>query len=273
VQAFNASSGKEWRDKARLAEALGYSTLHLADHVIGPGPAIAATRHPVQQLAAVPAIMSAAEATNTLRVGCRVFCVDYHHPVVLVKAAATIDLLSDGRLEFGLGAGWLAGEYEAMGIAMDPPGVRIDRLAEVIGLARTLFAEGEANVTGRHVRAVGFEGAPRPARAGGPPIMVGGGGLRAAATAAGRADAYELEVGAYFTVVTDQQAQTAAGMAAMFGLSPDELLRHPNALIGSVGAICDELERRREAYGISYVTVGDSVMEAFAPVVERLAGR
>ncbi len=140
VQAFNASSGKEWRDKARQAEALGYSTLHLADHVIGPGPAIAATRHPVQQLAAVPAIMSAAEATTTLRVGCRVFCVDYHHPVVLVKTAATIDLLSDGRLEFGLGAGWLAGEYEAMGIAMDPPGVRIERLAEVIGLARTLFA-------------------------------------------------------------------------------------------------------------------------------------
>ncbi len=99
------------------------------------------------------------------------------------------------------------------------------------------------------------------------------GWIRDAAAAAGRTDAYELEVGAYFTVVTDRQADTAAGMAAMFGLSPEELLRHPNALIGPVGAICDELERRRDTYGISYVTVGDSVMEAFAPVVERLAGR
>src|SRR5687767_2999712 len=116
VQAYSAESAGAWRDLARKVEELGYSTLHLADHYIGPGPALSATNHPVQTLAAVPAMAVAAEATTTLRVGSRVLCIDYHHPVVLAKELATIDVLSEGRLEAGLGAGWLAGEYEAMGI-------------------------------------------------------------------------------------------------------------------------------------------------------------
>src|SRR5205823_12123148 len=91
VQAYNADSAVAWRETARRTEALGYSTLHVADHYIGPGPALAATNHPVQVLAAVPAMMMAAEATTTLRVGCRVFCVDYHQPVVLAKELATMD--------------------------------------------------------------------------------------------------------------------------------------------------------------------------------------
>src|SRR3954463_12674635 len=128
VQSFSATSGTQWRERARRAETLGYSALHLADHILGPGPAIAKTNHPIQELAAVPAMMSAAEATTTLKVGCRVFCIDYQHPAVLAKQAATIDLLSDGRLEFGLGAGWLAAEYEALDIPLDTPGIRITRL-------------------------------------------------------------------------------------------------------------------------------------------------
>ena len=107
VQSFNASSGAEWRERARKVEDLGYSALHLADHLLGPGAAIEAANHPVQQLAAVPAIAVAAEATSTLRVGCRVFCIDYRPAVVLAKEAATLDLFSDGRLELGLGAGWI----------------------------------------------------------------------------------------------------------------------------------------------------------------------
>jgi alkanesulfonate monooxygenase SsuD/methylene tetrahydromethanopterin reductase-like flavin-dependent oxidoreductase (luciferase family) len=113
VQSFSAGSAAEWRDKARRTEDLGYSVLSLADHFIGPGPAQEATSHPPQELAAVPAIAVAAEATTRLRVGCRVFCVDYRHPVMLAKEAATLDLLSEGRVEIGLGAGWLAGEYAA----------------------------------------------------------------------------------------------------------------------------------------------------------------
>ena len=99
VQSFSASSGKEWRERARRVEDLGYSALHLADHVLGPGPAIESTHHPVQELAAIPAMAVAAEATERLRIGCRVFCQDYRHPAVLAKEAATLDLLSEGRLE------------------------------------------------------------------------------------------------------------------------------------------------------------------------------
>jgi probable F420-dependent oxidoreductase len=316
-QSVHAASGREWKDKARRAEDLGYSSLVLADHYLGPGPAIAATGHPVQTLAAVPAMTLAAEATTTIRVGCRVMCVDYRNPVVLAKEMATIDLFSEGRLECGLGAGWLAGEYEAMGVVMDGPGRRIARLADVVRVVKAHFGDGECAVEGAPgtgVRAVGFEGVPKPVQRPRPPIMIGGGGrtvLTLAATeadivsfnfdnrsgvigpagvgsstaeatarkvawvreaAGARADELELEIGAYFTVMTDKVAATAGAMAPMFGLSVEDLLAHPHALIGSVEAVCEELQRRREQYGISYVTVGDNVMEAFAPVVARLAG-
>jgi probable F420-dependent oxidoreductase len=312
VQSFSAASGEEWRERARRAEALGYSALHLADHVIGPGPAIAGTNHPVQELAAVPAMMSAAEATATLRVGCRVFCIDYQHPAVLAKQAATIDLLSGGRLELGLGAGWLAAEYEALGIRFDPPGARIARLEETIRALRALFAGGEVAISGRHVALAGFAGAPRRPF---PPLMVGGGGRRVLSLAAREADVVslnfdnrsgvlgaesvqsgaadptaekigwvrsaagerfaelEIEIGAYFTFVGDGTERIAAVMGRAFGLSEEAMLRHPHALFGSVGAVCDELARRRETYGISYVTVPDAALETFAPVVARLAGK
>ena len=124
VQSFNAGSGTEWAEKVRRAEDLGYSAFHLADHLLGPGPAIAKTNHPVQTLAAIPAMAYAAAVTRDIHIGCRVFCIDYHHPVVLTKSAMTIDLLSGGRLELGLGAGWLEEEYAAVGLPFDSPGWR-----------------------------------------------------------------------------------------------------------------------------------------------------
>ena len=316
LQSFSASSAKEWTDRARKAEDLGYSSFMLADHYIGPGPALEATGHPVQSVAAVPAITLAAEATTTIKVGCRVMCVDYRNPVVLAKEMATIDLFSDGRLELGLGAGWLQGEYEAMGVPFDPPGERIQRLADVIALVKATMADGLTAFEGASgVKAVGFEGVPKPVQRPHPPIMVGGGAPRvlrlagreadivsfnfnnragvigpdglgsstAEATAqkvgwvregAGeRFDDVELEIGAYFTVVTEHVEATAGQFSAMFGMPPEAVLEHPHVLIGTVEGICDELERRREAYGISYVTVGDGNIEAFAPVVARLSGR
>jgi probable F420-dependent oxidoreductase len=311
VQSFSAASGKEWRERARRVEALGYSALHLADHILGPGPAIARSNHPIQGLAAVPAMMSAAEATTTLKVGCRVFCIDYQHPAVLAKQAATIDLLSDGRLELGLGAGWLAAEYEALSIPLDPPGKRIARLAETVGVMRALFSGDEVNHTGVDIRLAGFAGAPKRPM---PPLMIGGGGKRILSLAAreadivslnfnnrsgligpdsvqsGTADAtaekigwikraagarfgtIELEICAYFTFVQPGAEQIAAGIGKAMGLRAAEMMRHPHGLFGSVDAVCDELVRRRELYGISYITVGDTALEAFAPVVARLAG-
>ena len=148
VQSFSAESAAQWRDRARKIEELGYSALHLADHIIGPGPALESTNHPLQELAAVPAMAMAAEATSALKIGCRVFCQDYHHPAILAKEAATLDLLSDGRLELGIGAGWLKAEYEALGIGFDSAGVRIDRLAETVQVLKAHMAGEPIDVKG-----------------------------------------------------------------------------------------------------------------------------
>jgi len=260
----------------------------------------------------VPAMMAAADATSSLKVGCRVFCIDYQHPAVLAKQAATIDLLSDGRLELGLGAGWLAAEYEALDIALDPPGARIARLEETIRAFRALFSGEEVSLSGASIRLAGFAGAPkRPF----PPLMVGGGGRRVLSLAAREADivslnfnnrsgvigpdgvrsstaaataeklgwiraaagarfgSLELEIGAYFTFVQPGAEKIAAHLGQSLGLTPDEMLRHPHGLFGSVDSVCDELERRRAEYGISYVTVTDAALESFAPVVARLSGK
>ena len=98
VQGYAPASAGEWRALARKAESLGFSSFHLADHVIGPGPALAATGHPVQTVAAIPAMAVAAEATTTIKIGCRVLCVDYRNPVMLAKELATIDLLWKDQL-------------------------------------------------------------------------------------------------------------------------------------------------------------------------------
>ena len=314
LQSFSAGSAKEWRERARQVEDLGYSALHLADHFLGPGEAIQGTNHPVQELAAVPAIMMAADATQSLKVGCRVFCMDYRHPVVLAKEAATLDLLSEGRLELGIGAGWLQAEYQAANIPFDRPGVRIERLEETIGVVKGLMADGPFSHEGKYFQIEGFEGAPKPAQKPHPPIMIGGGGKKvlslagreadivsfnfdnssgvlgpdgfksgsADATAAkvgwvrdaagDRFDEIELEIGAYMTMVTDHGAQTAEGMAKAMGFETEQMLAHPHALIGSVDEICEELERRRDTYGISYVSVPDTALEPFAPVVAKLSG-
>lgn len=315
VQSFFAETGDDWRNQARKAEALGYSAFHLADHLIGDGPALAATNHPAQNLAAIPAMAVAAEATSTIRIGCRVFCCDYHNAVVLAKSVATLDFFSNGRIECGLGAGWLQGEYEAVGVGFDPPGVRIDRLEETIRVCRAHWADGLTDVTGTHVHAVGFEGIPKPIQKPGPPIMIGGGSKRVLgiagreadivslnfdnssgkigpagvgsstaeltaqkiewikAGAGDRFDDIEIEIGAYFTVVTPDREGTLGLMAPMFALTPEQLGEHPHGLIGSVDYICDALQERRERYGISYVTVGRTALDSFAPVIERLAGK
>jgi probable F420-dependent oxidoreductase len=318
-QAFSADTAKEWTDLARSAEALGYSAFHLADHYFGPGAAVKAASHPVQNLAAVPAMMAAAAATETILIGCRVMCVDYHQPAVLAKELATIDLLSDGRLEAGFGAGWVRSEYEAMGIPMDAAGVRIDRMVEYVELARSWFRGEELDQRGGHVNVTDMQAVPAAVQAGGPRVMIGGGAPRVLRTAgrladivsinfdnsAGKIGAHgigsstasgtaqkvawikegaatrfdgatfgdlEIEIAAYFTNVTDHTQPSLEAMAGAFGMEPAELARHPHALIGSVDQICEQLIARRDEYSISYVTVGAANIEAFAPVVARLAG-
>jgi probable F420-dependent oxidoreductase len=313
MQTFNAESGKAWAEKARKAEALGYSAFHLADHLLGPGPALARTNHPEQNVAAIPAMAYAAAVTSTIKIGCRVFCIDYHNPLVLTKSAMTIDMLSDGRLEFGLGAGWLQDEYGAIGLPFDSPGVRIDRLADVIEGVKAFRKGGMLDVNNKTLHWQEFEGVPRPL--GRVPIMIGGGSPKVLRLAGREADIVslnfnnragvigpdgvvlsskeetqrklawvregagarfaelEIEIGAYFTFVMDNPEPVLQGMAGSFGLTPEQMREHPHALFGSVDTVCEELQRRRELHGISYVTVGENAMDAFAPVVARLAGK
>ena len=148
VQTNGAPDAATWRERARRAEALGYSTLYVPDHFTDQwGPLVALT--------------VAAEATTTLRVGALVFDNDYRHPVVLAKEAATLDLVSGGRLELGLGAGWMRTDYEQSGIAYDEPGVRVDRLEEALHIYRSLW-RGETSFTGTHYRIDGAVGLPAP---------------------------------------------------------------------------------------------------------------
>jgi probable F420-dependent oxidoreductase len=173
--------GVRWRSLARRIEDLGYDSLTIADHLD-------------EQWAITPALASAAEATTTLRIGTLVWCNDYRHPVLLAKEAATIDVLSGGRLEFGLGAGWMTTDYEQSGITHDRPGVRIERLAEAITIIKGLFADGPVNFTGEHYTITGHEGTPKPLQKPGPPILLGGGGKRMLTLAAQQADIIGVNV-------------------------------------------------------------------------------
>lgn len=175
VQEHAASSAAAWRGKARRAESMGYSTLYIPDHF-------------GDQLGPIGALMSAADATTTLRVGSLVFDNDYRHPVVLAKEAATLDLLSDGRFDFGLGAGWMASDYEQSGIRFDTPRIRIDRMAEALQIIKRFFAGGSVSFTGKHYTVQGLEAAPAPVQKPHPPILLGGGGRRMLQLAAREAD-------------------------------------------------------------------------------------
>src|SRR5438270_14023924 len=137
VQEHHAASAAQWRQRARDIESMGYSSLYLPDHFS-------------DQPAPIAALMAAADATTTLRIGSLVFDNDYRHPVVLAKEAATLDLLSDGRLELGVGAGWLRSDYEASGIPYDRAGVRIDRFEEGLAILKGLFTGEPFSFSGEH---------------------------------------------------------------------------------------------------------------------------
>lgn len=259
--------------------------------------------------------MAAADATESLRVGTLVLDNDYRHPLVLAKELATLDVLSGGRLEIGIGAGWMLTDYEQSGIAYESPGVRISRLTEGLQIIKGLFADGPFSFSGRHYNIVGHDGLPKPVQKPHPPILVGGGGRRvlsvaareadivgvnfaltegvvnpavaatgtAAATAqkiswvreaAGeRFDDLELNVTVFVCLVTDDRQGMAEQLAPGFGLAPEDALACPHVLVGTVEQIVNDLERRREEYGFSYIVVSGDAVEPMAPVVARLAGK
>jgi probable F420-dependent oxidoreductase len=292
VAAF-ARSGDEWVAKARHVESLGYATLVIPDNL----------RH---TLAPLPALSVAAAATRDLRVGTYVLANDLRHPVLLAKDAASLDVLSGGRLELGIGAGRpnAADDYRMLGLPFEPGHVRLARLAESLSVLKALLAgQPVPSSSGAYYAVSGAEISPRPLQQPRPPILVAGSGPQMLALAAREADivalgvpptATEADVAEKVSLVREAAGSTdrferlelninlmAVGhdvpryVAAQMGLSADDLARAGavSALVGSPDEMCDTLQRRRDKLGISYVLVSDELMEGLAPVVERLAGR
>jgi probable F420-dependent oxidoreductase len=167
--------GMSWADSARRLESLGFATLVVPDHFHeGFGP--------------IAALATAAAATTSLRLGTMVLDCDLRHPAVLARELATLDVLSGGRIEVGLGAGWRRADYDESGIAMDPPGVRVDRLTEHVAVLRGLFTGEPFDFAGEHYRIRGLAGTPRPLTPGGPPLLLAGGGPRLLRVAARHGD-------------------------------------------------------------------------------------
>ncbi|HEY5876831.1 MAG TPA: TIGR03621 family F420-dependent LLM class oxidoreductase [Ilumatobacteraceae bacterium] len=175
VQASSAPDRGRWIALARQVEANGYDVLTMPDHF-------------TDQLAPVPALMAAADATDRLRIGALVWDNDYKHPVVLAKELATIDLLSEGRLEIGMGAGWMQSDYDQSGIGYDAPKVRIDRFVEAIAVMKGAFADGAFSHAGDHYTITGYDGRPKSVQRPWPPFLIGGGGKRVLSFAAREAD-------------------------------------------------------------------------------------
>ena len=296
-----------WQAQARRAEALGYDTVLLADHVGYP-------------LAPLPGALAAALATSRLKVGTSVLCNDFRHPAILAGEARSIDWLTGGRLELGIGAGWKLEDHAQTGIPRDPAATRIERLEEALIVIRGLFGDAPVSFEGEHYRVEDLPGTPTPplpdrGERGGPPIHVGGGGrmllgvagrhadivsinprartgrhdaeanldgsasqldrklgwLREAAK--DRFDQIEIATELHVVAVTEDRARADALLAERYPVPAEEARTVPHGLTGSVDEVCDLLTARRERWGTSYWIVPPAGMEEMAPVIERMAGR
>ena len=175
VNVRTAGSHAEWADKARKVEALGYAVLLVPDHL-------------AELLAPFPALAAAAAATTRLRVGTAVLNNDFRHPVFVAREAATLDVLSDGRFELGLGAGHMQSEYEQAGLAFDPGATRVERLGEAVAIVKRLLEGEKVTFAGRHYRVSDHSIHPRPVQRPRPPIFIGGNAPRLLTVAAREAD-------------------------------------------------------------------------------------
>ena len=257
LQAFEATSATEWFDTVHRAEQLGFSTLFTSDHYFGPGEIATEMSHRPIDVAPLTAIAMAAAVTTTLRVGCRVFACDFHPPVVLAKEMATLDMLSGGRLEVGLGAGWTAAEYDGLGIPMDSPGTRIERLAEYIDLMRAHWTGEQIDVSGTHVNVHGFAGRPLPVQQPHPPIMIGGGAPRILRLAGRQADIVSLNF---------NNATGKLGAASVAGSGLDVTREKIGWIRDGAGDRFDQIELEIGAY---FVAVGDDIAPQIAPMAGR----
>ena len=299
AKSVKASSAKEWTDLARQAEDLGYASFSMDDHF-------------GNQLAPVPALMAAADATSRILVGTHVAGVDFRNPVLFAKECATIDLLSEGRFTLGIGAGWSVKDYAAAGIPQDDAATRIERLGEAVTVMKGLWSEGPFSFEGRHYQIAENEGIPKPGSH--IPVMIGGGGPKILSLAAQQADIVginpkivgrsinprsmattaadtmdekvawvrqaagdrlddlEFQLQVFVTVVTDDPQSVAEKLSGAFGLPPEVILAAPFYQVGTVEQITEDIQAIRERWGINYILFQNDGLVPMGPVVAKLSG-
>jgi probable F420-dependent oxidoreductase len=300
VQQSSAASGEAWAALARRVETLGYDVLVMPDHL-------------GSQLSPLAALAAAAAATTRLRIGAFVFANDFRHPLVLAREAATLDLLSGGRFEMGLGAGWMMSDYRQLGTAFDPGPRRVDRLEEAVPLVKRLLAGETVTHKGPNYElnqaSTGVATVQKPR----PPLAIGGGGPRMLRLAAREAEIVGLVPGfdAHGRPVIREATEGATARkvalireaagdrferleiniwladAGLVGSGnspigslvtaakwlPVALVGTPYVMYGTLGTVRNRLLRRRDQLGISYYTIPGHAMESMAPLVQALAGR
>ncbi|MEU5421648.1 LLM class F420-dependent oxidoreductase [Streptomyces sp. NPDC020799] len=281
VNMLTPGSAAEWREKCRRAESLGYDVILVPDHLGMPAP--------------FPSLVAAAEATERPRLGTFVLNAGLWNPALLAREVATTDQLTGGRLELGLGAGYVKEEHDRAGLPFGSPRERVDHLEHTVDELTRLLGDPE------HV--------PQPVRAPRPPLLLGGNGkrmLRLAARhadiaaftgattndsgalelmspalmeermavyrgfAAGRETPAELNYLVQIVSVCADRRAAVRKLGEKVKLTEDELLGHPALLVGSVKDIADQVRGHRERFGFTYFTVLEASMEAFAPVMEEL---
>jgi probable F420-dependent oxidoreductase len=287
-------SAEDLRNTARKAEDLGFSTLIIQDHF-------------ANQLAPMPALVAAADVTSRLRLATLVLDNDFRHPALVAREAASVDILSHGRMELGLGAGWLVSDYASSGIPYESASVRLGRLAEAVQICKACFcAEGPVTFRGQHYQLDKLDPLPRPVQTPRPPIMIGGRQRRALSLAAREADivgislldrrgageppppsfaqkvawvreaagarfeSLELHVNAAVVAITEQPDTAVEQFAARTGQTVAEALASPATLVGSLAAIVDKVQALRGQYGVSYFVVHARYMDALAQVLPRV---
>jgi probable F420-dependent oxidoreductase len=291
-----ADSGKDWAERARRIEAMGFSTLLMPDHFVGP------------RFAPIAGLTAAAMATTTLRIGTLVFSNDYRHPVVLGKELATLDVLSDGRVDVGLGTGWMREDYDRAGVPFDSPKVRFERFVEAIDVLRGVWSDGPFTYHGTHYQLDALEQLPKPVQKPFPRLLLPGGGPKMLRMAGKYADYVNLTLrvradgsavdptdGGYEAFLQKietireaagdrfqdihlgtsiQQVGVPSEREKWSAISTDEKQREtPQLLLGNVTDMADKLRYWRDTHGLNFFVLHhDKDLDAFAPVVEALAG-
>lgn len=233
-----------WRDAVRRIEDSGFSTVSVSDHF---------TQGWVME--PTVAMMAAADVTRNLRILSLVLGNDYRHPVMLHKAMATIDVLSTGRLEVGIGAGWMASDYKAAGITYDPPGRRVKRLAESVRILKGLFGPSPLTFKGTDYCISGLDGLPKPVQQPHPPLLLGGGGRRMLSLAAAEADIVGLHAN------LREGALTPAAVADLSAERVEEKLGWVREAAADAGRSMDTIELQLSLY-VCRITNSRSSAEA-----------